>query len=83
MFHVSRRVCTEENINKIDATREQNATGPIVYLLKLLVRQSGLGMLKKITDKRHHWLVPAELQENEANVRLIKWESIFCKNCSV
>ena len=72
IVHVCRRVCTEENINKIDATREQNTTGPIVYLMKLLVRQSGLGVLKQITDKRHHWVVPGELQEDEANVTFIK-----------
>ena len=61
-----RRACTAEGVNSIDATGESNTTGPIVYLLKLLMRQSGISCLKKAVEK-YHWVVPMELCRPEVS----------------
>ena len=63
-----RRACTEERINTIDTTGKTNTTGPIVYLLKLLVRQAGFSCLKKIVEKPDgKWVVPPGLGRDEVS----------------
>ena len=60
-LYLFRCACTEDRLNTIDAT---DTTGPIVYLLKLLVRQAGFSCLKKIVEK-HKWVVPDVLRSAE------------------
>ena len=67
---ICRHACTDDRINIIDTTGKSNTTGPIVYLLKLLVRQAGLSCLKKIverTDVQLKWLIPQELSRDEVS----------------
>ena len=64
---ICRRACTESRINTIDTTGEANTTGPVVYLLKLLVRQAGFVCLNKIVQTRN-WVVPHELGRDEVPV---------------
>lgn len=60
----SRHACTADRINTIDTSGKSNTTGPIVYLLKLLARQSGFSCLKKIAEG-HNWVIPPELCRTE------------------
>ena len=64
LLQKARQACTMEGVNTIDSTGERNTTGPIVYLLKMIVRQWGFGCLKKIVE-RHQWVVPVELRQDE------------------
>ena len=63
------RACTDTKINTFDATGGSNTTGPIVYLLKLLVCQAGFSCLAKILrDPQFKWIVPKELEQEEVHV---------------
>ena len=64
LLEEARHACTMEGVNTIDSTGERNTTGPIVYLLKMIVRQWGVGCLKKVLE-RHQWVVPVELRQDE------------------
>ena len=64
LLEEARQACTMEGVNTIDSTGERNTTGPIVYLLKMIVRQWGFGCLKKVVE-RHQWVVPVELRQDE------------------
>ena len=56
-----RCACTESKTNTIDTK-----TGPIVYLLKLLVYQAGFSSLAKVVKSPQlKWMVPKELEEDE------------------
>ena len=60
---ICRCACTDSRIN---TTIEGNTTGPVVYFLKLLVRQAGFGCLNKIVHT-HNWVVPHELRSDEVS----------------
>ena len=62
-FILSRHACTDTSINTFVTT---DTTGPIVYLLKLLVCQAGCSCLAKIVrDPQLKWIVPKELEREE------------------
>jgi hypothetical protein len=66
LLEEARCVCTAERINNIDPTGRSNTTGPLIYLLKLIVRQGGTSCLKKIIENQQlKWLVPLELENDE------------------
>ena len=64
---LSRHACTDTKINTFDTTGGSNTTGPIVYLLKLVMRQAGFSCLAKIFrgDSQLKWIVPKELEQEE------------------
>ena len=64
LLHQAREVCTDPNINSVDDTGQKDTEGPVVYLIKLLVRQYGLQCLQKVSEE-HGWIVPRLLQKNE------------------
>ena len=66
LLEEARQACTMEGINTIDLTGERNATGPVVYLLKMIVHQWGFGCLKRVLE-RHQWVVPVELRQDEVS----------------
>ena len=70
--HVYRHACTDTKINTFDTTGGSNTTGPIVYLLKLLVHQAGFSCLAKIVrgDSQLKWIVPKELEQEEVHVHV-------------
>ena len=45
LLQQAREICTDPNINCVDDTGERDTVGPVVYLIKLLVRQYGLCLL--------------------------------------
>ena len=72
LFFLSRLACTESKINTIGTTGKSYTTGPLVYLLKLLVCQGGFSCLKKITnDQQLKWMVPKEFEQNKVNTCVV------------
>ena len=64
LVHAAEVICTDKGINHIDVTGDSDTTGPIVYLLKLLMRRYGTDCLQQVSG-RHEWVVPPELRQRE------------------
>ena len=64
LVHAAEGLCTDKDINHIDVTGDSDMTGPIVYLIKLLMRQYGTDCLQQVSG-RHQWVVPPELRQRE------------------
>ena len=58
----AREVCVDPNINSIDDTGQRDTVGPVVFLIKLLVRQYGLNCLQRASED-HAWIVPEQLKQ--------------------
>ena len=58
-----KKICTDTFINTVTIYPRGNldVTGPVVYLLKLLVRQFNFPCLKQ-TSERYPWIVPEGLR---------------------
>jgi hypothetical protein len=63
LLDTARYACTSDKLNIIN-TSGSAAVGPIVYLLKLLVRQAGISCLNKLVAE-HSWVVPLNLKKTE------------------
>lgn len=58
-----KKVCTDTSINCVDSsTKQSDITGPVLYLLKLIVRQYGFSCLEKVSAA-YTWVVPPELKK--------------------
>ena len=62
LLHQAREVCVDPNINSIDDTGQRDTVGPVVFLIKLLVRQYGLNCLQRASED-HAWIVPEQLKQ--------------------
>ena len=72
LFHAIREVCTDTTINHIDHTGQTDTTGPLLYFLKLIVRQYGFSCLAEVSAA-HTWLVPLELRRaDEVTIQAIQ-----------
>ena len=69
-----KEMCTDENINTVDVTGDSDMSGPVVYLLKLLVRRYGFPCLTKVCET-HSWVVPTQLKGDVSDY--LKLCSIF------
>ena len=69
LVRTAKHICSDANVNIIDTSGGQDTTGPIVYLLRVLVRQYGMSCLEKVSAS-YPWVIPKELTE-EQKVRLI------------
>ena len=69
LLHVVRMVCTDPSINHIDDTGQSDTTGPVLYLLKLIVRQFGFPCLTEVSVE-HPWVVPHELKPDDEVIML-------------
>ena len=58
------QMCSDREVNCIDPTDQQNTVGPIIYLLKLIVRQYGMPCLR-VAAQVHDWLIPAQLKSKQ------------------
>ena len=58
------KVCSDHQINCIDTTGRKNTVGPVIYLLKLMVRRYGMPCLKAAAEI-YEWLIPFELKSEE------------------
>ena len=62
LLHRAREVCVDTNINSIDDTGQRDTVGPVIFLIKLLVRQYGLNCLRRASGV-HAWIVPEQLKQ--------------------
>ena len=63
LLHQAREVCVDTTVNSIDDTGQRDTVGPVVFLIKLLVRQYGLNCLQKASED-HAWIVPEQLKQS-------------------
>ena len=65
LIQAAKDICTNPHVNQIDITGHSDTTGPIVYLLKLLVRQFGGTPCLQNVVKTHTWVIPPVLRRGE------------------
>lgn len=61
LLRAAGRMCSDREVNCIDPTDRRDTVGPVIYLLKLMVRQYGMPCLKAAAEI-HEWIIPAELK---------------------
>ena len=61
---ITRDLCLDNRVNIIDPTGRVDTTGPVLYLLRQLIRQFGQDCLKTVSEA-HPWVVPEELRGGE------------------
>ena len=66
LVYTAQNVCCDLKINVIDTTGSLDMTGPIVYLMRLLVRQYGMSCLEKVADA-YTWVIPKQLRNKQVN----------------
>jgi hypothetical protein len=66
LIKVAAKVCSDHKINSIDPTDQQDTGGPMIYLLKLIVRQYGMPHLR-VAAQVHDWLIPAQLKSTQVS----------------
>ncbi len=66
LLKVAGQICSDREVNCIDPTEHQNTVGPLIYLLKLIVRQYGMPCLS-VAAQVHGWLVPAKLNSKHVS----------------
>ena len=64
LLRVTTDLCVDHRVNVIDPTGRVDTTGPVLYLLKLLIRQFGYPCLKAVCEA-HHWVVPEDLRRGD------------------
>ena len=61
LLRVARDLCMDTRVNVIDPTGRVDTTGPVLYLMRLLVRQFGFPSLRTVSQS-HPWVVPETLR---------------------
>ena len=64
LLEAARTICSDRKVNCIDPNGRRDTVGPVIYLLKLLVRQYGMPCLNAAAEV-HEWIIPAELRSTE------------------
>ena len=66
LLRAAARMCSDRDVNCIDPTGRRDTIGPVIYLLKLLVRQYGMPCLKAAAEV-HDWIIPVELRSDQVS----------------
>lgn len=61
LLRVARDLCMDTRVNVIDPKGRVDTTGPVLYLMRLLVRQFGFPCLQTVSQA-HPWVVPETLR---------------------
>ena len=69
LLRAAGQMCCDREVNCIDPTGRKDTVGPVIYLLKLIVRQYGMPYLKAAAEI-HEWLIPAQLKSKEVIVMI-------------
>lgn len=70
LIKVVAKLCSDRKVNCIDPNDEQDTGGPVIYLLKLIVRRYGMPHLR-VAAQVHDWLVPAQLKSTQVRNNII------------
>ena len=72
------KVSTDTTINHFDDTGQADTVGPVLYLLKLIVRQYGFPCLAEVSTE-HTWVVPPELRKADEVTMTTEFnEAVWC-----
>ena len=73
LIYTAQNVCSDLRVNIIDTSGHLDTTGPVVYLMRLLVRQYGMPCLEKVANT-YSWVVPQQLKSMQevSEVRIHK-----------
>ena len=66
LLRAAGQMCSDHDINCIDPTGQKDTVGPVIYLLKLIVRQYGMPCLKAAAEV-HEWVIPAQLNSTKVS----------------
>ena len=66
LIKAAAKMCSDHEVNCIDPTDQQNTVGPVIYLLKLIVRLYGMPCLR-VAAQVHDWLLPAQLKSTQVS----------------
>ncbi len=72
---VARDLCMDTRLNIIDPSGRVDTTGPVLYLIKLLVRQFGFPCLMTVSQT-HPWVVPDGLKRADNVSRYIHKDEV-------
>lgn len=64
LISAAAKMCSDPEVNCIDPTGQTDTVGPVIYLLKLIVRQYGTPCLR-VAAQTHDWLIPAQLRSTQ------------------
>ena len=64
LFHAVKEVCSDATINYVDSNGQTDSFGPLLYLVKLIVRQYGFPCLVEVSTA-HMWVIPPELKKTD------------------
>ena len=64
LVHTAQNVCSDLQVNVIDTSGHLDTTGPIIYLMRLLVRQYGMPCLEKVAII-YSWIIPTQLKSSQ------------------
>ncbi len=65
VMQFAEQICEDPDLNQTDfGASGVDVAGPVVYLIKLLVRQFGFPCLK-LACERYQWIVPENLHESD------------------
>ena len=64
LLRAAGRMCADREVNCIDPSGARGTVGPVVYLLKLLVRQYGMPCLNAAAED-YDWIIPKEMRPDE------------------
>ncbi len=78
LLRVARYLCMDIRVNVIDPTGRVDTTGPVLYLMRLLVRQFGFPSLQTLSQS-HPWVVPETLRRVDNVSACSGWVNcIYC-----
>ena len=67
LIKAAAEVCSHRKVNCIDPTGQKDTVGPVIYLLKLIVRQYGMPCLR-VAAQVHDWLIPDQLKSTQVSI---------------
>ena len=70
------QMCSDHEVNCIDPAERQNTVGPLIYLLKLIVRRYGMPCLR-VAAQVHDWLIPSQLKSEEVKRTIHRMPCVY------
>ena len=81
LLKAAAKMCSDLEVNCIDPAQWQNTMGPLIYLLKLIVRQYGMPCLR-VAAQVHDWLIPARLKTKHVS-NGNNCNNNYCRKCKI
>ena len=82
LLKAAAKMCCDPEVNCIDPAERENTMGPLIYLLKLIVRQYGMPCLR-VAAYVHDWLIPAWLRTKHVSNGNNCNSNYYCRKCKI